>query len=441
MLLTSVAGAADNPIATDPMTPRTISLDRAISDSLRVDPSVQSARAQMAQAQAVLGEADAGRRLQISFTSAGSASSTDVYQPPPSHETFGTLQNSITVPIPVGRRPALAVEQADEQLSASQAQYESARYDAILRIIAGYYDLLRKKALLASAQQSLDLANRQLSDAQKRNSAGDVAQIDVLQAETPVASAQAGVQQAATDVAVADQTLNDLIGQPLDAQLIPVDPGLPDAPLYSLDEARAMAMRASPSVAAADALVRADSAGLNSSRLYGDPALSLQASDARSGDRTGFLREDVVQAQITIPISDGGLGASQVKASQAALSQALAERQSARKAVLAAVSAAYLNAQGSAVQLSAAMHARDIARTTYDKTIEGYQNGLFPLVDVLTAENALNQASNTLVRAQYDAESSRRSLDIAVSGGAEFGADSKVDGSLTPVRSDGKEAR
>ena len=77
---------------------------------------------------------------------------------------------------------------------------------------AAYYDLLRKQALLLIAQDTLTQAQRQLSDAEKRNQAGDVPELDVLRAQVPVASAQAQQFGAENDVAVARQTLNSLTG-------------------------------------------------------------------------------------------------------------------------------------------------------------------------------------------------------------------------------------
>lgn len=423
----SPAVSAPAPLASAPLT-----LDQAVAEALAANPQSAAADKQLAQAEARVGQAQAQRRFQITFNSAASASNGDVYQPPPSSETFGTLQNSLTVPLPIGRKLALAVEQARRQYAGAQAQYESARLALAGQVTAAYYDVLRKQSLWDIAQETLDQAQRELADARKRNLAGDVAQLDVLQAQVPVASAQASVAKARNDLSVAQQTLNDLLGSPLDAPLALEETKTLPAPLpYTLDQARDMAIRRSADVRAADAAVKADEAALQSARLYREPAYSIQGTDTRSGDKTGFSREDTLQASVTLPLSDGGLGAAQVREADAALAQARAQAEIARKTALTGVSAAYLTAQSARVQVDATASARDIAQITYDKTVRGYENGLFPLMNVLNAQNALAQAQSAYIQALYDALTADAALRAAVLGGS--GTASPTSGGANPA--------
>lgn len=380
-------------------------------------PALSAARQSVAQAQARLGQAEAGRRFQITFNSTASLSTAKVYQPPPSQETFGTLQNTLTVPLPLGRRPGLAVAQAQEQQSAVSAQLDSARLALAGQAAADYYDVLRKQALLAVARQTLGEDQRALGDVQKRTAAGDAAQLDVLQAQVPVASAQAALDGAENDLAVAAETLNSLLGRPLDAPLLLADIP-PDALAlpYTLAQAEQFALGRSPDLRAAEATVRADRAALEAARLYREPAYSLQAIDIRSKDVTSFQSEDTVQAAVTLPLSDGGLGRAQVQEAQAALAGATAQAEVVRRTVLAGVSAAYLTAQSRRRQIDAARTARDIAQITYDKTTLGYRSGLFPLLQVLTARAALTQARIAYTQAVYDAAAASTTLSTAFAG-------------------------
>ena len=244
-------------------------------------------------------------------------------------------------------------------------------------------------------------------------------QLDVLRAQVPVASAQAQQFAAENDVAVARQTLNSLLGQELDAPLTvaEITPGAAALPL-TLEQARAQALAYSPDVRAAPATVRADQAALASAHLFAEPAFSLQAIDIRSNDQTSFSRVDTVQAAVTVPLSDGGLGRAQVREAEAALSGAQAQEETARRAVLVAVSAAYLTAQSTRSQVAAALVARDVAQISYDKTRLGYENGLFPLSDVLNAQAALRQAQIAYTQALYDAAVALGALNAALNGGA-----------------------
>jgi outer membrane protein TolC len=87
-----------------------------------------------------------------------------------------------------------------------------------------------------------------------------------------------------------------------------------------------------------------------------------------------------------------------------------------QKTVNVAVSADYLTVQASVAEVNAAQQARDIAQTTYDKTRLGFVNGLYPLVDVITAENSVAQARTAYVQALYDAVNAQSVLDLEVHG-------------------------
>ena len=399
--------------ATGPLT-----LAQASALAAQSSPTLTSAAQALAQARARVGQAQAQRRLQITFNSTASLSNANVYQPPPAQETFGTLQNTLTLPLPLGARPGLAITQAQQQFGAAQAQYDSARLALSAQVASAYFDLLRKQALLAVAQETLASDLRALGDAQKRQAAGDVAQLDVLQAQVPAASAQAALDGAENDLAVARQALNSVLGRSLDADIAVADvDAVAPVTSYTLEQARGLAVQRSPDVRAADATVRADEAALSAARLFREPTLSLQAIDIRSKDVTSFSREDTLQAAVTLPLSDGGLGREQVREAQAALAGARAQGEATRRTVLASVSAAYLTAGSKRRQLAAALATQQIAQETYDKTRLGYQNGLFPLINVLNAQAALTQARIAYTQAVYDAAAAAAGLSAAFEGG------------------------
>ncbi|MGI4790480.1 MAG: TolC family protein [Janthinobacterium lividum] len=379
--------------------------------AVQSSPALAAARQNLAQAQARVGQAQAQRRFQVTFNSTVSESNASVYQPPPSQETFGTLQNTLTVPLPLGRRPKLAETQAQEQRGAVSAQFDSARLALAGQVAVAYYDLLRKQALLAVAQETLSEDTRALSDVQKRSQAGDAAQLDVLQAQVPVASAQAALDGAQNDLDVARESLNSLVGRPLDSPLAisDVTPNSIALP-YTLDQAQAFALSRSPDMRAAEATIRANEAALSVARLYRDPIVSLQAIDIRSKDVTSFRSEDTIQAAVTLPLADGGLGNAQIQEAQAALEGARAQVEAIRRQTIAAISAAYLTAESRRRQVEAARTAQTIAQITYDKTTLGYRNGLFPLLQVLNARAALTQARIAYTQATYDAAAASGTL-------------------------------
>jgi outer membrane protein len=407
---------AQEAAATQP-TNAQLTLNDAISQTLATNPASLAAAEQVRQAESAVGIAEAGQRFQLSFTSTSSVSSANVIQPPPASETFGAIQNSLTIPIPLGPKAELASREAMEQLNTAQENFQSEQIALAQKVVDAYYDLLRKEALVTVAQQDLDTANREFNDAEARNKAGDIPDVDVLQAQVPVATANAALLQAHSASSIAQETLNDLLGRLLDEPLALADVSAPIPVLgLTLDQARTAAAQRSPDVASAAFAVKSAKTALDAVKRYNDPSLSLQAIDLRSGDQTSFSREDTIAASISAPIDDGGLSRSMIHAAEDAVSQAEYNLASVQKTVNVAVSADYLTVQASVAEVNAAQQARDIAQTTYDKTRLGFVNGLYPLVDVITAENSVAQARTAYVQALYDAVNAQSVLDLEVHG-------------------------
>ncbi|MGO8670885.1 MAG: TolC family protein [Capsulimonadaceae bacterium] len=205
------------------------------------------------------------------------------------------------------------------------------------------------------------------------------------------------------------------MGRPLDAALT-LDDGvdIPDTPIYTEADACAKAVDASPDVRAAQQSATAQAAAARSARLWQEPSLSIEAVDARSGDVTSLTREDSLQASVTVPLDDGGLVRGQELEAAAMLAQARANLESARAAAEAAAGAAYRNAACARLLAQSTRDALDIAVEANDKTVRGYQDGLFSLTDVLNAGQALAQARAAYTQARYDAQASAALLRVAI---------------------------
>ena len=391
-----------------------LTLGQATAIALQVSPSVSIAQQNLAQARARLGQAQAGRRYQITFNSTASLSNGAVYQGPPDQETFGSLQNTLTIPLPLSPRLTALQRQAQRQTEAATAAVLASRLTAAGQAQTAYFDLLKQRALLQNARENAAQAQSALQVAQKRFHDGVAPQLDVLKAQVPAATAEAGVTQAQSQVAVATQTLNSLLGRPLEADTAIADIGAPPALTLTLDDTRRQAVAHSADVRAAEANIQAAEAGLAASRLTRVPDLSLQASDTRSKDVTGFSRLDTAQISVTVPLSDGGLAQAQQAEAQAALASAQASLLQARQTAALTAGSAYVTAQGALAQIAPTQTAVDIAGTTLAKTREGYLAGLNPIIDVLNAQLALNQARIAHAQAVYDAAAAFATLNRAL---------------------------
>ena len=399
-----------------------LTLGGALSGAIAANPTARASQQEFALATAQLASARAAAGFSVTLDSSVGLSNANVIQGPPSRENFNTLTNTLTVPLnvgPFGRRVKLSVSQAQQELLAAGARFEAARLELAGQVNTAYYNVLRGQALLQIARETEAQAVRQYQDAGKRYKLGDVPELDVIRARVPVANARAAEVGALNSLAIARQTLNVTVGQPLDAPVSVEEVPLAATQLpFTLEEARARAVAFSPAVRAADATVKANELALQIAKHSRDPVLALQASDIRSNDQTGFRSLDTVQATISIPLSDGGAARAARQGAQATLKGAQAQAELARQTTLVAVSAAYLTAQSSQKQLDAAREARDIAQVAYDKTARGYTLGLFPFADVLTAQTELRVARTTYAQTLYDAANAVATLGNTINQGA-----------------------
>ena len=414
LILTAGLLAAGNAPAPAQTAGDALTLSQATALALGVSPSVAIAQQGLAQARARAGQAQAQRGFQITFNSTASVSNGTIYQGPPSQETFGSLQNTLTVPLPFSPRLSALQRQAQSQTEAAEAALASARLTAAGQAQTAYFDLLKQGALLRNARENAAQAQSALDVARKRYKDGVAPQLDVLKAQVPAATADAAVTQAESQVAVSTQTLNSLLGRPLESEGGVADIAASPPLTLTLEEARRRAVAASADVRAAEAGIRAAEAGLTASRLTRIPDLSLQASDTRSKDVTGFARLDTIQASVTVPLSDGGLARAQIAEQQAALLSARTSLLQAQQTASLTASTAYVTAQGSLAQVAPTQTAVEIAQITLTKTREGYREGLNPIVDVLNAQLALNQARIAHAQAVYDAAAATATLNRAL---------------------------
>lgn len=406
-ILAAVAGSTPLAAFCDASLPApatAMGLAEAVAVAMAANPAVRAARGQAGQAAARVNEAVAGTRITITFSSTVAGSNADVAQPPPSGETFASMQNAITLPIPIGSKPGLAVAQARAQDAAARAAYDGVCMDVTNEVIGAYFAVLADQAQLADAHLTLEQAQRQLDATRLRYNAQDVPDLDVIRAQAPVDEAQAGVLQAQSTLTVSEQTFNSVIGRAVDTVVSLQSPPdvLPDIDVTP-DEAASRAVARSSDLAAALASEDAASAALKAARRWREPSLALQAIDARTGDVTSLSRQDTIQATVTAPLSDGGLATGQASEAQAALDTARAQADQARLTAETAAAADYENARAARLVAAAAKDALDVAQLASDKTALGYKNGLYSLTDVLSAQEDLAQQRNSYTRALFDA--------------------------------------
>ncbi|MGO8671471.1 MAG: TolC family protein [Capsulimonadaceae bacterium] len=442
----AAAGTADNTTPVDLSTaglntsaaPRHYDLTATVSASITASTDYANAKRMVEVDRMAADAAKSGERPHIA--AAGSATrfdnQTTVALGKESFTVMGnasqTLSLDISDNIDIAGEIRAAASQAELQALADQlvaAQIKNAR---ILLAKTTYYNLLRARHQVAVAQAALDTAQQQETTATTLNQQQVGQKIDVLRADTQVATAQQQLAQAQAGLGIAVENFDNVVGNPVDTPVTIDDvPGVtfgqsvsstrsvgapsPNITLFTppTSDVQGISLSGSidtaygnrPEVLAAQVGVRVAQTGIKLARAGLQPMFGIDAM----GDyfpTTSFeaprQRTAAITATLTIPLYDGGATRDRVDQAKLDTENARATLDSRRSDVALSVGQAYLNLLTAASQISAAntalqqaIAARQLAQIRYEGQVALY-------LEVTDAQAALVQAENGQVNAVYD---------------------------------------
>lgn len=360
------------------------------------------------------------------------------------------LQAVASLPIDITGLLHTAKDQAQFEEIAARISVNQTQNDTVLAIKNAFYNVLRAKALVVVAKETLQNDIDRLADAQKKLKAGTAAPFDVLSAQTEVANAQQQLIAAQSNVSLAIAQLNSALGIAIDTPLEISDAGAvenpPDVPppsalqqLGNLEVPQNMetdqaahsslnlgsaydalvqeALKTRPEVLAADAQLAAARKGILLAQKSYLPSVAVSAQVTYSPDAAGFAPKTTSGAlvlSVSIPLYDGGQASAQLEQARALVAQAETQRRNAIDQVELDVRSAYLNLLQARDRVAVANQALAEARESYRLATVRYTSGVSPILEVSNAQAALTQAEQNQVNALYDYNNARAALDRAV---------------------------
>ncbi len=338
-----------------------------------------------------------------------------------------------------------ASDQARLQSLADEFILGQVRNGRILRAQTIYFNTLRAQHQVDVAQAALSNAERQLQDATNLSAAGVGQRIDVLRAQTQVATAQQNLEAAQNNFGIALTSFNDLVGRPLNAPVRLLDPPgviirqpvtdfsgvgapdlkaqppLPGAPgevgAINVDRALQTANAQRPEILQAQVNVRVAETGVKLSRAGLEPTFSLSAAgNYYPTPSFQFPRQRVAQltATLNIPLYDGGATRDRVQESRLRTQNAQTSLASTQSDVALDVRQSYLNLATAAQQIGAANAALQSAIAARQLAQLRYQGQVGLYLEVTDAQAALVQAENNQVDAVYNYLVARAQFQNAV---------------------------
>ncbi len=316
-----------------------------------------------------------------------------------------------------------AVESADANMQAAQADANDVRISVAAEVARSYLtlrgaqrELAAREAALATLQQTLDLVGKRLD-------AGDAAQADVDAARARLAAAAAGLPGIRARLRAAALGLGVLLGAPPERGLALLDTRATAITLTPIPVGeRADILRRRPDVRAAERRLAGRTAdiGVATAELF--PKLSIGAAGGFQSLDAGKLLASASQNLSIMPliswrVLDGGRVRAEILASEARQQQAALAYE---KTVLVALGDAERALGNYRLGLEAVQHqgmALEAARSSYAHAQARYHAGDIALTDLLAEERVLRDAEDAWVRTHTDTAIGLVSLFKALGGG------------------------
>jgi outer membrane protein TolC len=301
--------------------------------------------------------------------------------------------------------------------TAAEASYVDARFQQALATTNQFLDALASRQLVAVRETSVRRAAEQLKTSIAKLRAGSATRSDSLRSRVTLGSAQLDLIRAQTDLATAEAGLARLIGETGRVR------ALDDSAFYRIVEPpdtaalRVEAEAKSPRIQSASAEADAARAGLKASRAAYWPSLTLSVNTAWNASRSadyeffnqrqaslgfqwhlfdGFQRElAIAQRAASVDVAEA-TAADERRAVGAELTTRLAELEAARSQV--------------DITLTSVVAAEEDLRVQQER----YRLGASTIVDVLTSQEALNQAEVDVVVARFDYLRAKASLEALI---------------------------
>lgn len=395
-------------------------LDRLIADGIDGSPDVATAKAKVRQVRA--GHASASGMLYPSIDGNGSFKRTGGNSKGTSSSLNAGLSPTWDLDLFGANRRGVeaayyATESANEQLRA-------ALVSLIGEIATSYVQLRGIQAQIAIAERNVASQRRAVALTRTQLAAGNISQVDLLSAQTQVATTEAGIPTLQISYAENLNKLSTLTGRSSIALAAILDKprSLPSAPRKISAGLPAHLLLSRPDIRAAERDYAKATAAIGQKQAALYPSISLTGSIHTEGANFGDLAKLSTIGwsfgpSRSIPVFHGGKLLADVDAARAERDVAFINYRSKVLTGLSEVENASVAYNQNRLRITQLQKIVSNSRQINELTLEQFKSGSKNFLDVLTAQRELLNQENTLAQARTDIIVNYVSLQKALGGG------------------------
>lgn len=390
-----------------------VDLLQLYQDALANDAQFASARAGRAAGQERAFQGRAGLLPVVGATGTHAQTSAELsLSSPPGSMSSKYMANSYTVTLTQPLfRPAnwQQYQQGKLATAISEAQFEQANQNLMLRTAQAYFDLLAAQDALTTISALKTATSQQLAWAKRSYEVGVTGITDTQEAQARFDLASAQELQAQNDQDVKRGALQQLIGKdvgglaPLRAEVKLAAPEPAQIGMWAQN-----AEQNNFSVIAQQLSLEVAHREIAKSRAGHLPTLDLVASRSHGngGDGVfspaGTVNNTSVGVQWSIPLFAGMSVSSRVRESIALEDRARSDLETARRNAAQGARQAYIGLSSGLAQVTALESAELSSQSSLDSNLQGYQIGVRINIDVLNAQQQLYSTRRELAQARYN---------------------------------------
>lgn len=338
-------------------------------------------------------------------------------------QRYPVMSHVLTITQPIIKAPAwVKMEQAKISVEQSRLALVAAEQDLIVRVAAGYLNLLASQDGLELARAERESTEKQAEQARVRLASGLGTVTQYHETEGRYALTQAREVEAGNRLDDARSALKEIVGvdvRSLKPFVGDIDPASPQPaqvdPWVSAALAQNLALQArSMATEIATLEVRRQQAGYL-------PSLNLVASHSYNDSQGSLfggaskIQNTEVGVRLSVPIFEGGMTRSLVREAVARQDKAREEQDQEFRKTERLARSALLGVQSSAQTLSALRKSLVAQQSALQAKEEGMRTGLYSVVQVVDAYRLYFAAKRDYLQARYDYLLNRLKLKQAVS--------------------------
>jgi len=312
---------------------------------------------------------------------------------------------TLTQPVWTGGRVGAAVSAAEADVLTGRENLRKVESTVLGAVIQAYVDVRRDQEAVHIYENNFAVLTRQFEESKARFDVGEITRTDVAQAEARLEASRASLQSARGQLAISRGNYTAVVGQ-APGELAP-EPSLAELLPASVDQAFDVATQDNPTIRAAEYTEQASRARLAGARAERMPTVAIQGRLGWSGTADPLQTDKMSRAvtgvaQVSVPLFNGGLTTSRVRAAIEKNNTDRINIETARRSAMQSLTQAWSTLISTRANIISTDQQVKAARIAAEGTRQELQVGLRTTLDVLNAEQELRSAELSQVTARHD---------------------------------------